>query len=124
MGKPFAHHGRGPHEYDCWGLAVAICRDEFGVALPDYGEAYNSAFDRLAIAAKMETEKRAGLFEEVHEATAGTIILLRLQGRPWHCAIAVDRRWMLHVVSGANVVLERMDSWVWRNHIEGMYRHV
>ena len=123
MDKPFLEKGRSALGYDCWGLVLAVCRDEFGVNLPDYIDEYESPFDRASIAATMETEIASGAYERIFEPQAGAIIILRLLGRPWHCAIAVDRRWMLHVVRGANVVLERVDSWVWRNHIEGMYLH-
>lgn len=124
MQIPFVEKGRSFDGCDCWGLAVLVCRNEFGIELPDYADAYDSTDNRFAIAAKIEAEKRAGIYEPVYFAEAGTIIILRLQGRPWHCAIAVDKRWMLHIVRGANAVLELTHSWVWRNHVEGMYRHV
>jgi cell wall-associated NlpC family hydrolase len=36
IGLPWKAGGRGPHEFDCWGLLVHVYREQFGVLLPDY----------------------------------------------------------------------------------------
>jgi cell wall-associated NlpC family hydrolase len=122
VGKPFAEKGRGPDGYDCWGLVRAVLDAEFGVTgLPDYLDSYTRTGDKLSVSAAV----RAGLAEgwqRVEAPEAGTLIILRLAGRPWHCAIAVNKDWMLHAVVGSNVCLERMDSMVWSDRIEGYYR--
>jgi hypothetical protein len=55
----------------------------------------------------------------VDTVDAGTLIILHLAGRPWHCALAVNKEWMLHTLEGVNACLERMDSMVWNGRIEG-----
>jgi cell wall-associated NlpC family hydrolase len=122
VGKPFAEKGRGPDGYDCWGLVRAVLAAEFGVAgLPDYVDSYTRTGDKLSVSSAV----RAGLAEgwqRVETPEAGTLVILRLAGRPWHCAIAVNKDWMLHALMGSDVCLERLDSMVWSDRIEGYYR--
>ena len=122
VGKPFVEKGRGQDGYDCWGLVRAVLDEIFGVSgLPDYVESYTSTGDRHSVSAAV----RAGLLDGWHKvpnATQGTLVILRLAGRPWHCAVAVNKEWMLHAVVGSNVCLERLDSMVWSDRIEGFYR--
>lgn len=41
IGRRFAYGGRGPDVYDCWGLVMAVYKDQFGIDLPD--------FDKIAL---------------------------------------------------------------------------
>jgi cell wall-associated NlpC family hydrolase len=36
IGKPYQLSARGPGAYDCWGLVMAVYREQLGVALPDW----------------------------------------------------------------------------------------
>lgn len=36
IGSPYQIGGRGPVEFDCWGLLWWIYRSEFGIILPEY----------------------------------------------------------------------------------------
>ena len=122
VGKPFAEKGRGPDGFDCWGLVRAVLAAEFGIdGLPDYVDSYTRTGDKLSVS----TAVSAGLvdgWQRVDKATEGTLVILRLAGRPWHCAIAVNGEWMLHALVGSDVCLERMDSMVWSDRIEGYYK--
>lgn len=122
VGIPFAEKGRGPAGYDCWGLVRAVLAAEFAISsLPDYVGSYTRTGDKLSVAAAV-TAGLADGWKRVEKAEAGTLVILRLAGRPWHCAVAVNEHWMLHALVGTNVCLERMDSMVWNDRIEGLYR--
>lgn len=124
VGKPFAEKGRGPDFYDCWGLARSVLAEQFGVEdLPDYADRYTCTTDKESVS-KAFRASIAESWVKVDKPTAGVIVVLRLAGRPWHCAIAVNEQWMLHAVIGTNACLERMDSMVWSDRIEGYYRYV
>jgi len=123
VGIPFKEKGRGPDGFDCWGIVRHVLAEEFGITgLPDYVDAYTRPGDKQSVA----TAVRAGLAEgwqKVDTVDAGTLIILRLAGRPWHCALAVNKEWMLHTLEGVNACLERMDSMVWNGRIEGFYQY-
>lgn len=122
VGKPFKEKGRGPDGYDCWGLVRTVLDEMFSISgLPDYVDSYTSTGDKHSVAAAVCAGLADG-WRKVPEATAGTLVILKLAGRPWHCAIAVNREWMLHAVMGSNVCLERIDSMVWNDRIEGYYK--
>jgi cell wall-associated NlpC family hydrolase len=122
VGLPFKEKGRGPDGYDCWGIVREILDKEFGITgLPDYVGSYTSVGDKRSVSAAVTAGLAEG-WQRVDKANDGTLVILRLAGRPWHCAIAVNSEWMLHVVEGANTCLERMDSMVWNDRIEGYYR--
>lgn len=126
-GLPYADKGRGPAAYDCWGLCWAIFRDVYGLTLPDYVDAYTTAADHESVSAAV----LRGLAEwmRVERPSAGDLLILRIAGRPWHCAVMVDDKRFLHVPppgrSGRQTLscVERIDSPMWARRIEGFYRH-
>lgn len=124
VGLPFKDKGRGPDGYDCWGLARAILAEQFGLqGLPDYAGTYAGAKDWRSV----EVAVRAGLacgWAAVQDAQPGDLVILKLKGHPWHCAVAVGGDWMLHVAEGTEAVLEQWTGPLWRNRVEGFYRYV
>lgn len=127
IGLPYADKGRGPVAYDCWGLCAAVYRDVYGLPLPDYADSYTSADDGDSVAAAV----RAGLadWKPVQKPRAGDLLILRILGRPWHCAVMVDSVRFLHVPppgrDGRQTLscVERIDAAIWARRIEGFYRH-
>lgn len=120
IGLAFEDHGRGP-AFDCWGIVCEIFAKERGVTLPDYVAAYASAGDRHSVAAAVE--EGCKLWQKVSDPQPFDVVILRLAGRPWHCGVIVAEDWMLHALSDVGVVLEKVSSPVWRNRVEGFYRH-
>jgi probable lipoprotein NlpC len=124
VGLPFREKGRGPGGFDCWGLVRDGLEKQFGIIdLPDYVDSYTRTTDKLSVSAAVAAGLAQG-WQRVAGPAAGVLVILRLAGRPWHCALAVDNEWFLHAVIGSNVCLERFDSMVWSDRIEGCYRHV
>ncbi len=62
-------------------------------------------------------------WSKVETPQAGDLMILRITGRPWHCAIMLDGLSMLHALERVGVVHERIDTMLWRNRIEGIYRY-
>lgn len=121
IGLPFLEKGRGPDGYDCWGLVREVLAAEFGVdGLPDYVNAYSRTTDKLSVSGAVQAGLSRG-WRKAAEPKPGTLVILRIAGRPWHCAIAVNKDWFMHILFGANACLERFDSMVWSDRIEGFY---
>lgn len=123
IGIPFAEKGRTRAGVDCWGAVRLVLAEHFGYdSLPDFCDSYRDTADRDGIA----TAVRSGLllgWEKADTPSAGALVILRLAGRPWHCAIMVDSVHMLHALEGVGTVVERIDTMLWRNRIEGIYRY-
>jgi cell wall-associated NlpC family hydrolase len=103
-------------------LARAVLAEQFGISgLPDYGECYANAKDQKSVSLAVEAGLASGWLK-VTTPAPGDLVILRLAGRPWHCAVAVGGDWMLHVVEGVNTVVEQFSRPLWKNRIEGFFR--
>lgn len=123
---PFKTHGRDRHGCDCWGLVRLVLSEQFGIALPDHAEAYRTADSRSAgdIGAVIEAEATAHWRPiDKSQARMGDVIILRTKGHPLHVGLVVAQGQMLHVMQGANSVVEFFDGIKWKHKVEGFYRH-
>ena len=135
IGIPFADHGRGPDAFDCYGLVHAIYREQFGIALPDYADAYIDAHDHASVADAVQAGLRDGWTEidRVHETPrCGDLLVIKIAARPWHCGLMVTPERFLHCPTQPDrrtgnemgtSCIERLDALIWRRRIEGIYRH-
>ena len=90
--------GRGPVEFDCWGLARHVLKQEFDISLPSYtyGE------DRTdAITAGIQH------FEAVDKPRAGDLALFN---NPLHIGIMLCGDSMLHITRSKDVSVERVGA--------------
>jgi cell wall-associated NlpC family hydrolase len=119
--------GRGPVKFDCWGFVLHVQRSRFGrTDLPDLTEEYPSAEDHLTVASVVRKYEEAlsDMWVRVKQPTPGDIVIIKIKNQPWHCGVCVGGDWMMHILKGVNVGLERFTHATWRNRIEGFYRHV
>lgn len=121
IGLPYKDKGRGPDGWDCWGGVRMVLGDVFGIALPDYGDAYETSADRAAVADAVETGLADG-WVRVECAATGDLLILRIAGRPWHCGLVVAPNLFLHWAPKATSCIERLDSLMWTHRIQGIYR--
>lgn len=123
IGIPFAEKGRTRAGCDCWGAVRLVLEEHFGYdRLPDFGDAYTSSTDKESVARAVESGLLHG-WERVDSPSARTLVILRLAGRPWHCAVMLNCSWMLHAVANTGTVAEQIDTLLWRNRVEGFYRY-
>lgn len=125
MFATYKDKGRGPDEFDCWGLVRQIQMDQFGVELPSLASEYASALDRPSVAVTVQryTEELSRAWRIVTEPMRGDIVVLRIGGVPWHCGVIIADDWMLHILGDAAVAREQISREPWKNRIEGIYRH-
>lgn len=109
IGKPYQRGASGPHAYDCWGLMVAVFRDRFGAALPQFDLAEEGLPGLKTAATALGWSAASGGMQD------GDLVLTRLPaGR--HVALAVaanGRLGLLHAATGRGVVFEDRADVAW-----------
>jgi hypothetical protein len=128
VGKQYQDKGRGPEKYDCWGIVLAVLKEQFGITgLPDYGDTYTTSGDWSSVSrAVIEGLKHGWNKLSFGGPEPGDLVIINLAGRPFHCGVFVAQPdWMLHALEGTDVVLEQLSRPMWAkaNRIEGIYRH-
>ena len=119
VGKPFKNGGRGPDNFDCWGL----CREAYkiyGFELPDY---QISCYDSKGFNESFNEELSNWIrYERAEEALIPAIITFRVSSRYVnHAGIYIGENKFLHTREKVGAVIERLDAPQWRHRIEGFY---
>ena len=103
VGKPFAYGGRGPDEYDCYGLLSEMYR-RIGKEIPDY-KSPNVGPEIIAMVLDKKQE-----WEEV-EAKPGVAALIRLRGNA-HVGFILPHGMFIHTWErSGGVTVERIRDW-------------
>jgi cell wall-associated NlpC family hydrolase len=116
LGLPFADGGRGPDEFDCWGLARNIYR-RYGLALPDYPI---SAMDADRIGRQMAQD--APQWVEVFKPyPVPCLVVIRLSCGSWanHVGVYIGDGQFIHAYKTTGVVIDRLKRW--QSLIVGLY---
>ncbi|WP_298434601.1 NlpC/P60 family protein [Geobacter sp.] len=116
LGRPFAYGGRGPDAYDCYGLAMEVCR-RAGIDLPEW----RSVCEPVLIQDGFEAGKE--FFEELAGPQPFCIVLLMVRP-PYvsHCGVMLDGGRFIHIMERTRVTIERIDGLAWRRRVRGFYR--
>lgn len=115
IGVPFAYGGRGPEEFDCYGLIMELMLRD-GIKIPDYA----SPSEGARITAIFVSELR--LWEKI-PAKLGAIHLFRVPGN-LHVGYALDRDRFVHTwQESGGVTVERLSDG-WNNRLMGTYKYV
>jgi cell wall-associated NlpC family hydrolase len=115
LGKKFAPHGRGPENYDCYGLAIEVLK-RYGKQLIDVQYVDdNREFNSHVI----HSFTSSFLILEVEVPNEGDLIVIRVGGTPSHLGVYIGDGKYIHA-SRKGVQIETMTSI--RNKIEGFYR--
>lgn len=123
---PFKTHGRDITGCDCWGLVRLVLKEQYGIDLPDHAEGYETATSLShEDIGKVIAAESAARWRQIDKGIArlGDVIILRTKGHPLHIGLVVAPGMMLHVLRGANSVVECFDGVRWKSKIYGFYRH-
>ena len=113
----------GPDHFRCWDLCRLVLKREFGVDLPAYDEEYATSQDKAEIARLLRRETALrGTEVPLAQARAGDVIVLRIEGQPWHVGVVMEPPRFLHIEKGLNACVDRWDSLRWRHRLIGLYR--
>lgn len=118
IGKPFKYFGRGPDAYDCYGLALEIYK-RIGRPLPDYTSSESS---------KIQSELFIeGLAKHTYKVDAPEAFdLVMFQIVPCyvsHIGVFIGKGKFIHVMSKVSVVVEELNSIIWKQKFKGFYRY-
>lgn len=105
VGVPYAHAGRGPDSYDCYGLLIEIYRRQ-GITLKDYRcpkeQQQMAANMMLGVSNDWETVPRQ----------IGSSAWIRIGRFPSHCAYVISDLFMIHSwEQSCGVMIERIRDW-------------
>lgn len=118
IGIPWAELGRGPDDYDCLGLFLALQKVRHGRALQDPCCTATEALRRSVV------DRERHRWTRVENPQEGDALMFRVRGHALHIAYALPGRMMLH--SSAEIgesAVECMDGALWSNRLEGIYRY-
>jgi cell wall-associated NlpC family hydrolase len=116
IGIPYRERGRGPEEYDCLGLFLALQRVRHGRELFDPHCTMTRAA-RVRLADQFRPDWR-----HVERAEEGAAVLFHVKGMALHVGYALDARRMLHASGEAGQsVIEDFTSTAWGTRLEGIY---
>lgn len=122
IGVPFVDGGREVTSgLDCWGLVLEIFR-RHGIRLPDYKISADDC-ERIACAIEEEQETGKWIRHEYPAVPVPAIIVLRYN-KPtiWnHTGVYLGGGRFIHTREKVGVVIERVESPMWRRRIEGFY---
>jgi cell wall-associated NlpC family hydrolase len=105
IGKKYEKNGRGPDEFDCWGVCLEVCR-RIGIYLPEVEELSNEPF------------------EKVDKPKVGDVVFIKMT-EEGHAGVMINNSSFLQVISTGNRGVHRMKinhPWV-KDRIEGFYRY-
>ena len=119
---PFLPNGRDRNGLDCWGLIYLVYKERLNIELPQYKDIFidQSIASLKKVAHVMRRER--GKWQKVDIPKENDMIMLRTGKYTWHVGIVIDRRNMLHIMSGIDSVVEEFTGIQWKNRIEE-YRH-
>lgn len=115
IGRPFKNGGRGPIEYDCWGLAKKVYL-MYEQTLPEYPL---SAMDAVKIGQQMKQEET--MWQKLEKPCVPCLVVIRLSDKSWanHVGVYIGNGQFIHAYKTTGVVIEKIKSW--RSLIVGFY---
>ncbi len=118
LGKTFRYGGRGPDHYDCYGLVMELYRRQ-GIDLPEY----ESFADPRLIDAGL-SDGRERWVTGIDQPEPGCMVMFRIHP-PYvsHIGVMLDSLRFIHIMHKTSVVVERIDSLLWRDKLAGYYRY-
>ena len=123
VGMKFGEKGRTHGCVDCWGLAYVVYKEQLKIELPTYIEYYNSTNDKKVLSDLFRKEEASTTkWVEVQTPEAFDLLVLKVDGMPYHVGIYTHERRFLHCEKGFNTSIAKLDSFRWRKNLVGVFR--
>lgn len=122
IGRPYLAGGRGPADYDCWGLCMKIA-EAIGLPLPDLEIPQDND-----LRSGLVEQQRESSFKRLDKPAAGCQVLFRIiddAGQiKWHVGTVLpDARHFIHTTQKMGVNIASLDRQPWKLFIEGFYSY-
>lgn len=122
VGIPFKSGGRDATGCDCYGLVRLILNNEYHIKLPCLSE-YNDALNSSELKPLFDKNIPLLCADKITYPEETAVALIRTHsGMYTHVGLYAGDEYIIHVRCKTGCVLERIDSPVLRNRIEGWYR--
>jgi len=122
IGRPYRAGGRGPADYDCWGLCMYVA-ERIGSLLPDLDVPQDND-----LRGRLVDRQRAGAFGRIETPAAGCLVLFRIIDDNglvrWHVGTVLpDVRHFIHTTQKMGVNISSLDRQPWKLFVEGFYSY-
>jgi hypothetical protein len=125
VGVPFKEHGNRRTGANCWGLVQLVYSEILNMELPDKIDHGSVAFQKTSELIVEEKRLSAWLDILPHERADFDVVVLMIGGLPCHVGVVCNGgKHFLHVIAGANSVIENLDGLRWGGRIESYWRFV
>lgn len=122
IGIPFVEKGRSTQGADCWGVVKLIYSHEKGIDdLPDFSGEYADTKDKLSIPLLIYEERQR--WQKVDTPQEHDVVVFNIAGIPIHVGVMISQTHFIHATKNINCCIEKIDSLMWRNRVEGYYRY-
>jgi len=121
IGLRYGNRGRGPDEFDCYGLFIKASKELFNHEVPDYLDYYKSD-DPTSVTQSIDGHKQTWTHIEFGSELPGDVIILTIKAMPVHVGIVLGNKKMLHTLPGKNACIDIYTTISWRKRIQGFYR--
>lgn len=118
IGKPFVSGGRGPDNYDCWGLVCEVFQ-VYGIELPDY-KINCEAVSQIDSEINIQREKWCRCEGDL---PIPALVVMRFNQAVFcnHTGVYIGNGKFVHTAEKMGVHIDRIDSPAWKRKIEGFY---
>ena len=120
IGRPYKAGGRGPADYDCWGLCMRVAQ-KTGGSLPDLDIPQEND-----LRAELVKQQRTSSFKRLDKPAGGCLVLFRIiddaGAVKWHVGTVLpDSRHFIHTTEKMGVHIAALDRQPWKLFVEGFY---
>lgn len=122
VGLPWKARGVDKLGLDCKGLVYMVYREEFGIELDVFANA-DYKMSKIGILETLKQNDYHKNWSEIDKPKEGDVIVLLTMGIPAHLGVVLDGGKMLHIQAGKTSNIESYRSLLWKNKIDGFYRH-
>jgi cell wall-associated NlpC family hydrolase len=116
IGRPFRNGGRGPDEFDCYGLVKFLIERDTGRRVPDYV----TPTDTGAVHALMIVSRE--FWTRLPGPKVGSMVFFKLGREVCHVGYMISHTLFIHAwEKSGGVTIERLSDWTKR--IDGFYEY-
>lgn len=123
IGLPFKTNGRDHDGVDCYGLICLAYKEIHNIVLPSFDNVFVDEDPKTLLEVARVMNRERDNWERANTLREFDMVQLRTGKHAFHVGLSIGRGKMIHVEKGIDAVIENLNSPIWRNRIEWIYRH-